>query len=85
MTKYGNIVAAAILGGSLIIAAVIVNTGLHNASDTIRKGMAFPAPPSLSFPGTITVVNGNSPFGVELRTPDFNRQPIKVEVQAEKR
>lgn len=83
MTKYGNIVAASILGVSLIIAAVIVDSGLRDASHTIREGMAFPATPRI--PDMITVTSGNSPFGVELRNADFNRQPIKVEVQAEKK
>jgi hypothetical protein len=80
MSKYRNIVAASILGVSLIFAALIVNGGLRNASNTIQQGMAFPPMPR--FPDRIAVVNGNSSFDVELRTPYSNQQPIKVEVGA---
>jgi hypothetical protein len=83
MTKYGNIVAASILGISLIIAAVIVNSGLHEASVQISNGIRFP--PSPSFPSEITLRNGNSRFGVQVEPLQFSQQPIKVEVQTEKK
>jgi hypothetical protein len=74
MSKYKNIVAASILGVSLIVAAMIVNSGLQSSADRIRSGLAFPAPPNI--PDTITLKNGNSYFQVQV-------QPMKVDVHSE--
>jgi hypothetical protein len=74
MSNYKEILAAGILGVSIIVAAMIVNSGLQSSADRIRSGLAFPPPPNI--PDTITVRSGNSTFNVQV-------DPMKVDVHSE--
>jgi hypothetical protein len=76
MTKFGNVIAASILGVSLVIAALIVNSGLRSASEKIRGGMVFPTPPSV--PDTITVRTQDGYFRVAV-----SPTPLTVELKGD--